>query len=682
MQSSKPCCSSISLVRITLAALLFISVCVSLTFLLTTRSVNGIGIFRSGESSLRGFEIFPTVGMQERYLQAALGGGILYPPNPWRAALSRGRLDWHDLVSIDTPPKNMAPLQRHLRDDAKDALLSMLQNTGPREHTAASRPAMGWAQERLIAQLRRANSSASITDLLTSSSAMADAAIVANVDLDDISEHRRGAEDGSPLGGCTIVRDKCLHHSTLNACVREAFCGWCVARSTCLTRNAAYVTCEEQPGALSSLTSQSSSIRVRGKQLAKASGVLVVDTQTLVVPTVSRHKLRGIDGSVSPNCSYIIRDNVMKVEIKGDSRMAYHWVTETLPKWMLSARKGGLRNINNVVIINGEWNDLLSWASIFTHTCSRHTESSEVKAACFVHVEKKDHAVVKELQLSLIDAYTGQLIEHLDTQNTALLLEPLDVALRGGMPLNAEESLKALETISKGGVDAAAWLPLLGDFIKLEGLYEVAANVANRIRAIHPDDFGSVAARECGVWWWDNTLVNVRPVVVIISRLNKRLILNEPDLVRAALALGAEVHVAALEQMSVCAQVRLFQRANVVVGVHGSALINSILMRPKSVLLQIVPFAVRGAATFFESPAKSRGVRYLELVIDQRVATIPHEHFLKPSVTAEKLYNDVKEGITIAQDTWFSFMINQDSIVNVKKFMDVLKNALKLSQGQ
>lgn len=681
--------SSAYLVRITLAALLFISLCVSLTFLFTTRSVNvngiGSGIFRGGgETSLRGLEMFPTVGMQERYLQAALGGGILYPPNPWRTALSRGRLDWHDLVSIDTPPPKsiMAPLQRHMRDDAKDALLSILQNTGPREHTAASRPAMGWAQERLIAQLRRANSSASITDLLTSSSAIAAAAIAANVDSDDISEHRRGSEDGSPLGGCPIVRDKCLHHSTLHACVREAFCGWCVARSTCLTRNAAYVTCEEQPGALPSLiVSQASSIHVRGKQLAKASGVLVVDTQTLVPPD-SQLKLRGIDGSVSPNCSYIIRDNVVKVEIKGDSRMAYHWVTETLPKWMLSARTGGLRNINNVVIINGEWNDLLSWASIFTQTCSRHIESSEVKAACFVHVDKKskDHAV-KELQLSLIDAYTGQLIEHLDTQNTALLSEPLDVALRGGMPLNAEESLTALETISKGGVDAAAWLSPLGDYKFLEGLYEAAANMANRIRAIPPDDFGSVAARECGVWRWDTTFMNVRPVVVIISRLNKRLILNEPDLVRAALSLGAEVHVAALEQMSVCAQVRLFHRANVVVGMHGSAMINSILMRPKSVLVQIVPFSVHGAATFFEGPAKSRGVHYLELVIDQRVATIPHEHFLKPSVTAEKLYKDVKEGTPIAMDTWFSFMINQDSIVNVKKFFDVLKNALKLSQG-
>jgi hypothetical protein len=34
---------------------------------------------------------------------------------------------------------------------------------------------------------------------------------------------------------------------------------------------------------------------------------------------------------------------------------------------------------------------------------------------------------------------------------------------------------------------------------------------------------------------------------VLVSRLNKRLLLNEPDLVRVALALGADVRVAALE---------------------------------------------------------------------------------------------------------------------------------------
>ena len=663
----------------------------SVAFLLTTRSDTLRGASGAATASRSGFEPTPTNSLALRYLQAALQGGVLYPSNPWRASLSRGRLDWHDLVTIASPPKSMAvplsTLQRHMRDDAKDALISLLQDTGPRAHTASSRPALGWAQERLISQLRvRVNSNTSLINLLSRSDAVAAAAVASGIDVDDVSEHRWSADAGAPLAGCTIVRDKCLLHSSLRACVREAFCGWCVARSTCLTRNAAYVQCEAQPGVIvSSSSSESlSSILLRGEKLTHARSVLVVDADSL---PPARHTLRGADGAASPNCSFIVGGNLMTVDISGNSKMAYHWVTETLPLWMSAARaapSGGLRNMNNVVLIKGEWNDLLSWATIFSpHSCLRSERSAEVKAACFaVRKRKTPQFPPGPLRLAIVDANSGQLIlELVDQDDVEALVEPLDKALQRGLPLTCEESLLALESIGRGGPDAITWLAPLIDTTSIPPAAELrkaAVDVANRIKALTPEDFGRVAARECGAWWEDPNDPASRPVVVIISRLNKRLLLNEPDLVRVALSLGAEVHVAALERMSVCAQVLLFQRASVVVGVHGSALINSILMRKSSVMLQIVPFSVRGAGTYFEGPAIAHGVHYLELAIEERSATIPHEHFLKPSVTAEKLYQDVSAGREINKDVWFSFMINQDSIVSVERFAEVLKDALAL----
>jgi hypothetical protein len=468
------------------------------------------------------------------------------------------------------------------------------------------------------------------------------------------------------------VRDKCLLHASLRACIKDAFCGWCAARSICLTRNAGYLECAPQSG-VQHTSAAAEKILVNGEPLISASGLLVVDAATLVTAKDSRH---GVNGLKNNNCSLVVRDNLMTVEIQGNSKMAYHWATETLPVWMADARKApqGLSSVDNVVVIKGEWNDLLSWASVFTHSCARAINSQEVQRACF---SKQPSSRSKTADLAIVDARTGQLLSHISAQDASNIIEPLGVALRSGMQLSSSESLEALDSISSGGEGASQWLASLGDGApSAKDLQAAAAAVATRLRAIAPEDFGSVTFRECGAWWELPPLLNAPPVVVIVSRLNKRLILNEPDLVRAAIAMGAEVYVAALEAMSVCAQVRLFQRASVVVGVHGSALINSLFMRRGSALLQIVPFMVQGAGTFFEGPALSRGVRYREIFVDKRTATIPHDHFLKPNVSAEDLFNDVRKGKVIPKDTWFSFLINQDTTVDIRQFVNALDDLL------
>ncbi len=166
------------------------------------------------------------------------------------------------------------------------------------------------------------------------------------------------------------------------------------------------------------------------------------------------------------------------------------------------------------------------------------------------------------------------------------------------------------------------------------------------------------------------------PLVLILSRLNKRLILNEPDLVRLVYALGGTPRVIALEGMPLCTQVRLFRRAKVLLGMHGSGLINSMFMKRGSSLVQVVPYNLAGADAFFKGTAIGRGVSYHEIPTRGRDRVIPHGHFLKEPKDTEKV---LEQGSgCCGQQTYFSFWINQDVVVDLKEADRVLRVALGL----
>jgi hypothetical protein len=122
-------------------------------------------------------------------------------------------------------------------------------------------------------------------------------------------------------------------------------------------------------------------------------------------------------------------------------------------------------------------------------------------------------------------------------------------------------------------------------------------------------------------------------VITLISRRNKRFLQNEPEIVAGLLEAGGPgtevqvslprdcvtcfmappfMKVATLERMPlyeqvwayltkylvstrhslVHLQIRLFRRTTLLVGVHGSGLINTAFMRAKTALLQIMPYKV------------------------------------------------------------------------------------------
>ena len=196
-------------------------------------------------------------------------------------------------------------------------------------------------------------------------------------------------------------------------------------------------------------------------------------------------------------------------------------------------------------------------------------------------------------------------------------------------------------------------------------------------------DYGDLALALCTVFGAEEVGGGVgaaledprtHPLVVLVSRLNKRLVLNEPALVRIALALGARVRVVALEGMSLCAQAQLFAGTSVLVGMHGSALINAHFMPRGTALVQLVPHALLGAASFFQGPAEAHGVRYFEVPSAPREASIPHAHFLRGGSDVEKLLRDGSE--CCGPQVYFSFFINQDTLIDEAAFARPLARAL------
>jgi Glycosyltransferase 61 len=129
-----------------------------------------------------------------------------------------------------------------------------------------------------------------------------------------------------------------------------------------------------------------------------------------------------------------------------------------------------------------------------------------------------------------------------------------------------------------------------------------------------------------------------RPMVTLISRANKRFLVNEREVIAALLAAGLsggkdghtffDVQLVTLESMPLYSQMLALQRSDVLIGVHGSGLLNAVFMRgqntlpsastsrrPSPLLIQLLPIGLgRGQGSqFFRGPALAAGVDYKEM---------------------------------------------------------------------
>jgi len=167
--------------------------------------------------------------------------------------------------------------------------------------------------------------------------------------------------------------------------------------------------------------------------------------------------------------------------------------------------------------------------------------------------------------------------------------------------------------------------------------------------------------------------------VGIISRRRKRFILNEDDLVDACLDLGLDVQVLPLEQMTLFEQLAALRSVTVLVGIHGSGLNNAIFMHKGSVLVQLLPYKLnyKGA---FQTNARRAGVEYVEWALQDASRSRFHWEF----VGKRELGHGGREaylarGSPTGGAEVYTFWINQDIIVPVDEFKDLIVSAVRAS---
>lgn len=109
----------------------------------------------------------------------------------------------------------------------------------------------------------------------------------------------------------------------------------------------------------------------------------------------------------------------------------------------------------------------------------------------------------------------------------------------------------------------------------------------------------------------------------LISRRRKRFILNEYDLVQRIEQMGYECVLLPLEVMTLYEQMRALRSLDVLVGIHGSALDNSVFLHPESVIVQLLPFRVEHRVTF-RATAEAAQVKYLEWQLQDQSLAVFH----------------------------------------------------------
>jgi hypothetical protein len=122
------------------------------------------------------------------------------------------------------------------------------------------------------------------------------------------------------------------------------------------------------------------------------------------------------------------------------------------------------------------------------------------------------------------------------------------------------------------------------------------------------------------------------PRIGLISRKQKRFILNERRLLEVGRSMGVSGELLPLEFMTFYEQLSRLQKTTILVGIHGSGLMNSMFLPRDSVVIQVVPYNVQGATSFFRPTAVANGMHYMEWRNPDQKNTVFHWQFVSAAV--------------------------------------------------
>jgi hypothetical protein len=369
--------------------------------------------------------------------------------------------------------------------------------------------------------------------------------------------------------------------------------------------------------------------------------------------------------------------------------MAFHFMTETAPSWIRAVQDAdGLDYLNIDVYVTQEARENVPmFASAFSDSCPHLAENVQKNVTvCYLSGgRQRREGKNNENELLSAESVFGLPSPTVERININPLAGKLYSSL-GRVPDFQLEPI--LESIAKGkrlgtrGLQTIAQhlqqqnSPKVGQIKSVSGNTETFSSFLLNSLLLQAEEGGT--EREAG---------DGKPIVTFISRREKRFILNEAALVRVALALGAQVKVVVLESLPLFEQLNIFRSTDVLIGMHGSGLINSQFMRQGSAVIQLIPLGVQGAASFFQSTAVSAGVRYFELKRKLEDKEKPfdgvhqHLHFLDSKHSPLSLVADPRGSDAVSRQTFFAFYINQDTRFDHIAFADVLQAALNIKNS-
>jgi len=174
---------------------------------------------------------------------------------------------------------------------------------------------------------------------------------------------------------------------------------------------------------------------------------------------------------------------------------------------------------------------------------------------------------------------------------------------------------------------------------------------------------------------------------VIFSRTRNRKILNEPELAAALSAAypNLKVVIIRLEETAFPVIVRILERTQVAVGMHGSILILGMFMPKDSLLLEMYPYAVPAENyTPYRTMAnlKNMGIKYAAWMNSHQENNVgyPNRHRLHGGIS--HLSQGEQDAIinsrwvpthTCCENPYWLFRIYQDTKVHIAEVMDIIK---------
>lgn len=500
------------------------------------------------------------------------------------------------------------------------------------------------------------------------------------VDGDEMGQLRGPLAKFEP---CPFLADKCMIHDSIRGCVQDELCGWCATLELCVSRFVRFWP-EKAAGSDQPVCPGDRLVVALPATSGNFSAVVSLNRNDATLqPVVTSEALDPL-AVPFPGCSVIVtRVQPVQVILSALSRIAYHIYVDDLPRYGLDFDgRGLLKELATHVWSPSAQTEASAFSDVFqaaSDSCLRPANDlPDGVSVCYPPIGASSPR--PQVTDDAIPLTTWSLVSFSYQRNIAPAVTTVEsvaeAVSKGGLR-------RGIEGLVRDGLDESHFkLGAPGDFnfwpnflLSIFGFHRSVA--AASTTALRGNKASGLQA----------CLIHV----VLVSRRNKRVLVNEPELVAAASAhYGIRLTVAALEDMPLYAQIELLQQTDVLIGVHGSALINSFYMRQGSVLVELAPFRVN-ADSFFDSKARNAGQHYLRWNNKHPERTFLHWHFTSkqrfPTDADRAGATDPKEASSLVGpgqghgEDFFTFWINQDTVVDVDEWDELLTNAEALARG-